>query len=59
MIKDTDISVVTTADSKISLPIRVYYEAADQTGEEVQAEVEEILDNSKPVLAVWSIVKVE
>lgn len=42
MIKDADISVVTTADRKISLPVGVYYEAADQTGEEVLAEVEEI-----------------
>ena len=42
MIKDADISVVTTADRKISLPVWVNYEAADQTGEEVLAEVEEI-----------------
>lgn len=42
MIKDADISVVTTVDRKISLPIGVYYEAAGQTGEEVLAEVEEI-----------------
>ena len=42
MIKDADISVVTTADRKISLPVGVNYEAADQTGEEVLAEVEEI-----------------
>lgn len=42
MIKDVDISVVTTADRKISLPVGVNYEAADQTGEEVLAEVEEI-----------------
>lgn len=42
MIKDADISVVTTLDRKISLPVGVYYEAADQTGEEVLAEVEEI-----------------
>ena len=39
MIKDADISVVTTAYRKISLPVVVYYEAADQTGEEVLAEV--------------------
>ncbi|CAH3188641.1 unnamed protein product [Porites evermanni] len=42
MIKDADISVVTTVDRKTSLPIGVYYEAAGQTGEEVLAEVEEI-----------------
>ena len=42
MIKDADISVVMTVDRKISLPIVVYYKAADQTGEEVLAEVEEI-----------------
>lgn len=32
MIKDADISVVSTIDRKISLPIGVYYEAADQSG---------------------------
>lgn len=42
MIKDADISVVTTVDREISLPVEVNYEAADQTGEEVVAEVEEI-----------------
>ena len=42
MIKDAGISVVTTAERKISLPVGVYYEAADQTGEEVLAEVEKI-----------------
>lgn len=42
MIKDADISVVTTVDRKISLPVGVYYEAADQTGEEVVVEVEKI-----------------
>ena len=46
MIKDADISVVTTADRKISLPVGVYYEAADQTGEEVLAEVEKIANLS-------------
>ena len=42
MIKDADISVVMTVNRKISLPVGVYYEPADQTGEEVLDEVEEI-----------------
>ena len=41
MIKDADISVVTTVNRKVSLPVGVYYEAATQTGQEVLAEVEE------------------
>ena len=55
MIKDADISVVTTADRKISLPVGVYNEAADQTGEEVLAEVEEIAGQLQTCLklAVW------
>ena len=41
MIKDADISIVTTVNRKVSLPVGVYYEAATQTGQEVLAKVEE------------------
>ncbi|PFX24911.1 hypothetical protein AWC38_SpisGene10473 [Stylophora pistillata] len=51
MIKDPDISLVTTIDRKISLPVGVYYEAADQSGKEVLAEVEEIARHLQTCLA--------
>ena len=51
MIKDADISVVTTIDRKISLPVGVYDEAADQSGKEVLAEVEEITGHLQTCLA--------
>ena len=42
MIKDADISVITTIDGTISLVVGVNYVAATQTGVEVPAELEEI-----------------
>ena len=42
MIKDADISVITTIDRKISLAVGVNYVAAVQTEVEVLAELEEI-----------------
>ena len=51
MIKDADISVVTTIDRKINLTVGVYYEAADQSGKEVMAEVEEIAGHLQTCLA--------
>ena len=51
MIKDADISVVTTIDRKINLTVGVYYEAADQSGKEVMAEVEEIAEHLQTCLA--------
>ena len=51
MIEDADISVVTTIDRKISLPVGVYYEAVEQSGEEVLDEVEEIAGHLQGCLA--------
>lgn len=51
MIKDADISVVATIDRKINPPVGVYHEAADQSGKEVLAEVEEIAGHLQTSLA--------
>lgn len=51
MIKDADISVVATIDRKINPPVGVYHEAADQSGKEVLAEVEEIAGHLQTCLA--------
>ena len=50
MIKDADISVITTVDRKISLAVGMNYEVAAQTGVEVLVEIAGKLKHVSPFL---------
>ena len=52
MIKDADISIITTIDRKISLAVGVNYVAAAQTGVEVLANLRTLLESCKHVSPV-------